>query len=133
MFIYLFIYSILKCKYVKREGFGGAMVWTLDMDDFNGEFCPKKPKEKFPLVNAIKREFELDEITTTITTASTQTTVILSNETNLFDDQNLLDELFFNISSSSLSSSSRYSIDYFYLVNFLTISYLIRSTINIIS
>lgn len=112
------------------------MVWTLDMDDFNGEFCRKKPKQKFPLVNAIKQEFELDEMTTTTISISIQktTTKILSNETNLFEDLNLLDEIFFNASSSSSSSSLlRFSLNYFFIFNLLTSSYLIRSTINVIS
>ena len=43
------------------------MVWTLDMDDFNGQFCKKNKKDtvrKFPLISAIKEEFEIDEVTT---------------------------------------------------------------------
>jgi hypothetical protein len=109
------------------------MIWTLDMDDFNGEFCRKNKKQsihKFPLVNAIKKEFQIDEITTPISIETT--TTILSNETILLNDefQNLLDEMFFNASSSS---SSEISQTYLFLFNLLTISYLIRSTINIIS
>jgi hypothetical protein len=94
------------------------MVWTLDMDDFNGEFCRKNKKElskKFPLVSAIKEEFEIDEITTQISTLSIETTT-LSNQT---DD--LFNELFL-LASSSCSS-------YF----ILTSSYLIWSTISIIT
>uniref|UniRef100_A0A8C2UZ29 Oviduct-specific glycoprotein n=1 Tax=Chinchilla lanigera TaxID=34839 RepID=A0A8C2UZ29_CHILA len=36
-----------KAMFVKREHFGGAMVWTLDMDDVRGTFCGTGP---FPLV-----------------------------------------------------------------------------------
>ncbi|XP_040854534.1 oviduct-specific glycoprotein isoform X1 [Ochotona curzoniae] len=36
-----------KAMFVKREHFGGAMVWTLDMDDVRGTFCGDGP---FPLV-----------------------------------------------------------------------------------
>uniref|UniRef100_A0A8C6WCW6 Oviduct-specific glycoprotein n=1 Tax=Nannospalax galili TaxID=1026970 RepID=A0A8C6WCW6_NANGA len=36
-----------KAMFVKRENFGGAMVWTLDMDDVKGTFCGTGP---FPLV-----------------------------------------------------------------------------------
>jgi hypothetical protein len=98
------------------------MVWTLDMDDFNGEFCRKNKKDlsqKFPLINAIKREFEIDEITTQISTLSIETTT-LSNQT---DD--LFNELFLFASSSSSKLFQTYFI--------LTSSYLIRSTINIIT
>jgi hypothetical protein len=110
------------------------MIWTLDMDDFNGEFCRKNKKQsihKFPLVNAIKEEFQIDEITTSISIeTTTTTTTTLSNETVLISDefQNLLDQMFFNASSSSEIFQT-----YFFLFNLLTISYLIRSTINIIS
>uniref|UniRef100_A0A8D2IN42 Oviduct-specific glycoprotein n=1 Tax=Urocitellus parryii TaxID=9999 RepID=A0A8D2IN42_UROPR len=36
-----------KAKFVKAEHFGGAMVWTLDMDDVKGAFCGNGP---FPLL-----------------------------------------------------------------------------------
>ena len=90
------------------------MVWTLDMDDFNGEFCRKNKKElskKFPLVSAIKEEFEIDEITTQISTLSIQTTTLSNQSDDLFN------ELFIFASSSSF---------------ILTSSYLIWSTISII-
>jgi GH18 family chitinase len=122
----------LKCQYVKREGFGGAMVWTLDMDDFNGQFCRKNKKSsltKFPLVSAMKEEFEIDEITTSISTLSMETTTI-SNETVLSDEQleNDLNQMFLNASLSSKLFQSYRS-----LFMLLTSSYLIWSSINIIS
>ncbi|XP_052588174.1 LOW QUALITY PROTEIN: oviduct-specific glycoprotein [Peromyscus californicus insignis] len=39
-----------KATFVKREHFGGAMVWTLDMDDARGLFCGNGP---FPLVHIL--------------------------------------------------------------------------------
>ncbi|CAG5122051.1 unnamed protein product [Candidula unifasciata] len=42
-----------KVQYVKDNGFGGVMVWALDLDDVKGKFCGKGP---FPLANAVKDE-----------------------------------------------------------------------------
>ncbi|KAL6081440.1 hypothetical protein STEG23_030012 [Scotinomys teguina] len=39
-----------KATFVKKEHFGGAMVWTLDMDDVRGLFCGNGP---FPLVHIL--------------------------------------------------------------------------------
>jgi chitinase len=42
-----------KVQFVKDNGFGGTMVWALDLDDVKGHFCGKG---HFPLANAIKDE-----------------------------------------------------------------------------
>lgn len=36
-----------KCDYVKKNGLGGGMIWSIDTDDFKG-FCTG---QKFPLLN----------------------------------------------------------------------------------
>ncbi|PNF16877.1 putative chitinase 10 [Cryptotermes secundus] len=40
-----------KAKYIKNMGFGGAMAWTVDLDDFNNLCC----REPFPLLRTINR------------------------------------------------------------------------------
>ncbi|KAL3269272.1 hypothetical protein HHI36_008350 [Cryptolaemus montrouzieri] len=50
-----------KAKYIKLRGFGGAVAWTIDLDDFSNKCC----EGTFPLLRALNKELGLipDKVT----------------------------------------------------------------------
>ncbi|KAF2977051.1 hypothetical protein EK904_003933 [Melospiza melodia maxima] len=50
----------LKVDWLKKNNFGGAMVWTIDLDDFTGNFCHQG---KYPLISTLKRGLGLTVLT----------------------------------------------------------------------
>uniref|UniRef100_A0AAR2JY28 GH18 domain-containing protein n=1 Tax=Pygocentrus nattereri TaxID=42514 RepID=A0AAR2JY28_PYGNA len=57
-----------KVRYLKDNNFGGAFVWTLDLDDFAGQFCGKG---NYPLISHLKKLLNIE----TISPESHKTTV----------------------------------------------------------
>uniref|UniRef100_A0A8C6T6R8 Acidic mammalian chitinase n=1 Tax=Neogobius melanostomus TaxID=47308 RepID=A0A8C6T6R8_9GOBI len=46
----------IKVDYLKRNNFGGALIWHLDQDDFSGQFCGQG---KYPLINHVRSALEI--------------------------------------------------------------------------
>ncbi|XP_075766180.1 acidic mammalian chitinase-like [Pelodiscus sinensis] len=52
----------IKAQWLMKNNFGGAMVWSLDLDDFTGTFCNQG---KFPLINTLKNALGLQSTSCT--------------------------------------------------------------------
>ncbi|XP_058488479.1 chitinase-3-like protein 1 [Solea solea] len=60
-----------KVEYLKSRQLGGAAVWTLDMDDFSGQFCKQG---KYPLISYLKHQLSEDWTNQGTTSAGTPPT-----------------------------------------------------------
>ena len=46
-------FLFIQADYIRRNGLGGAMVWSLDLDDFSGRYCKHG---QFPLLSALNKK-----------------------------------------------------------------------------
>uniref|UniRef100_A0A8C4RSD6 Acidic mammalian chitinase n=1 Tax=Erpetoichthys calabaricus TaxID=27687 RepID=A0A8C4RSD6_ERPCA len=53
----------IKAQWLMNNQFGGAVVWTIDMDDYLGTFCNQG---KYPLINVLHKAFGLDQVATAL-------------------------------------------------------------------
>ncbi|XP_029429798.1 chitotriosidase-1-like [Rhinatrema bivittatum] len=69
----------VKVQYLKESGFGGAMVWAIDLDDFTGSVCNQG---SYPLIRAVKTQLDLGAITPDTNDATTSVPIITSYTKN---------------------------------------------------
>lgn len=54
---------VLQVDYLKSRQLAGAAVWTLDMDDFSGQFCEQG---RYPLISHLKLKLSEGEVALTL-------------------------------------------------------------------
>jgi GH18 family chitinase len=69
-----------KCHYVAERRLAGAMIWSLDFDDFNGAFCGQG---KYPLLTTVKKTLDRLQGPTTPFRLHKTTPTTLNNQGNL--------------------------------------------------
>lgn len=104
----------LKVKYAIKNKLGGAMLWTLDYDDFNGEFCNQG---KYPILSTIN--YYMNKNFNSLLPQYEITNTIKSNETRLNFNPKLESDLISTPSKkvSTLTSSTLSSTNAFSLIN----------------
>lgn len=62
----------IKAQWLKRNNYGGAMIWTIDMDDYTGSFCGQGT---FPLTSILKKTLKVHSASCNVTVLSANVTV----------------------------------------------------------
>ncbi|CAF0741823.1 unnamed protein product [Didymodactylos carnosus] len=108
---------VLKVLWAKTVGLGGAMLWTLDFDDYTGLFCNHG---MFPLTRRI-HEMMLDDIIKHLPLSNT-TSVILEQSTRLkvttikfSDRQKTTRRDHYRLSNLAVTCTNTSTLDYFYM------------------
>lgn len=83
-------------QFLKEHGYGGVIIWSLDLDDKTGDVCKEGP---FPIFNAAKRELlnlpdHLLENTNDLCSEENRTVVVEHLQSKMSRDQQSIVEPF---------------------------------------